>query len=193
MRRCILRSLLTSVWQFFGLLRVTQAVSKYMIPRQSGTIINIGSIVAYGNFPWSAGYTCSKAAVHSLNDVLRSELSPFNIRVLLIAPGAIKSSFGDNAQKSIQYPDKSSPFNAATQALKYRATVSQQGTPTPAADFAKLVRKETEKGVWRQSHHRTLGKKGFFGWLLYFMPPFLRDFFIWHVFKLGSIRSKLKR
>ena len=161
-----------------------------MGPRKSGTIINIGSIAAYGNYPFSAAYSNSKAAVHSLNDALRSELSPFNIRVLLVAPGAIRSSFGENATKAIDYPSESSPFSSARAVLDYRATVSQQNKPTEAKVFAKWVRKESEKSYWFQRHYLTIGKKSFFGWLIFYMPPFLRDMVLYYFFGLGGMRRK---
>lgn len=159
-----------------------------MIAQRSGTIINIGSISAYGNFPFSAAYTNSKAAVHSLSDVLRSELSPFNIRVLLVAPGAIKSSFGDNATKGVQLPSDSSPYAAARAALQRRSTISQEESPTDARVFAKWVRKESERSYWFQRHYLTVGSRSFAGWLMYYMPCWMRDFLVWYVFGLGTIR-----
>jgi 1-acylglycerone phosphate reductase len=176
--------------QYFGLLRVTQAVSAHMIPRRSGTIINIGSISAYINLPFTAAYTNSKAAVHSLSDVLRSELSPFNIRVLLVAPGGIKSSFGDNAVKGLQLPSDSSPFVGARQAIKDRVVMSQQSGSTPADVFAKWVRKEAERGTLRQRHYLTAGSKSLLAWIISYLPPFIRDFIIWRLCNLGSIRRR---
>lgn len=176
--------------QYFGLLRVTQAVSAHMIRRKSGTIINLGSIAAYGNFPFSAAYSSSKAAVHSLNDVLRSELAPFNVRVLLVAPGAIKSSFGENATKGIQFPSKSSPYANAKGILEYRSTISQQDKPTEATVFAKWVRQESEKSPLWQRHYLTAGRKSFLVWLIFYFPPFLRDFVVYYIFKLGELTKK---
>lgn len=65
-----------------------------MARRQSGKIVNIGSIVGFIATPWSAAYCSSKAAVHSLTDALRLELMPLGIKVVLVAPGAITSNFG---------------------------------------------------------------------------------------------------
>lgn len=159
-----------------------------MIPRRKGTIINIGSVSAYVNLPFSAAYTNSKAAVHSLNDVLRSELSPFHIRVLLIAPGSVKSSFGDNATKGIQYPSESSPYAGAKQAIHSRAVLSQETSPTDAKVFAKWIRKEGEKSPWRQRHYLTAGTRSWLAWFISYLPPFMRDFLIWRVCRLGTIQ-----
>jgi 1-acylglycerone phosphate reductase len=176
--------------QYFGLLRVIQAVSPHMIEKRSGTIINIGSIAAYGNFPFSAAYNSSKAAVHSLNDALRSELKPFNVRVLLVAPGAIKSSFGDSATTNIEYPSASSPYASAKAILQHRSSVSQQDKPTDAGVFARWVRKEAEKSAVWQRHYLTVGRKSTLGWILFYFPPFLRDFVIYYFFKLRTLSRK---
>lgn len=161
-----------------------------MIPRKSGTIVNMGSIAAYVNLPFSAAYTNSKAAVHSLNDVLRSELSPFNIRVLLVAPGQIKSSFGDNAAKGVQLPSDSSPFAGAKEAIRARAVLSQHDGSTRAEVFAKTVRKEAERGTLRQRHYLSTGNKSLLAWIVSYLPPFIRDFIIWRLCNLGSIRRR---
>jgi len=161
-----------------------------MIPRRSGTIVNIGSVSAYVNLPFSAAYTNSKAAVHSLSDVLRSELSPFNIRVLLVAPGAIRSSFGDTANKGVQLPTDSSPYAAGKEVIAARASLSQNN-PTEAKDLAKMVRKESERSPWRQRHYLTAGSKSWLAWFISYLPPFMRDFIIWRLCNLGAIRRKL--
>ncbi|UZJ53778.1 hypothetical protein CBS101457_003098 [Exobasidium rhododendri] len=175
---------------YFGLLRVVQAVSPDMIKRKSGTIINIGSIAAYGNFPFSAAYSSSKAAVHSLNDALRSELQPFNVRVLLVAPGAIKSSFGDSAMSGIEYPSKGSPYANAKAILEHRSSVSQQDSPTQASVLAQWIRKESEKSSIWQRHYLTAGRKSFLGWLIYYFPPFLRDTVLFYFFKLNILTRR---
>ena len=41
--------------------------------------------------PWMAPYNMSKLALEAYSDVLRIELSPFGIRVVIIEPGAVKT------------------------------------------------------------------------------------------------------
>ena len=95
----------------FGTLAMCRAVAPHMIRRGSGKIANVGSIVGYASTPWAGIYSMSKAAVHSMTDVLRMELSPFNIQVTVIAPGSIKSNFGKNATNSVSIPDSKSFSN----------------------------------------------------------------------------------
>lgn len=61
-------------------------------------ILNIGSVVSRANVPWQGIYNSSKAALALLNDTLRVELLPFNIGVLHVVTGGIKTKFYANAE-----------------------------------------------------------------------------------------------
>lgn len=74
-----------------GLLNGVQAVTAGMIDRKSGTIINISSVAGLKTFPNHAVYVGTKFAVHGMSENLREELSPHNVRVIVIAPGAVET------------------------------------------------------------------------------------------------------
>ncbi|KAN0024264.1 hypothetical protein ACTFIV_008666 [Dictyostelium citrinum] len=76
---------------FLGAVRTTKEVAKHMIKERTGLIINIGSVAGFLPMPVSGLYCASKASLHSFNDSLRVELSPFSIKVMLIMPGPLKS------------------------------------------------------------------------------------------------------
>jgi NAD(P)-dependent dehydrogenase (short-subunit alcohol dehydrogenase family) len=82
-------------WQmevnFYGLVRMTKAVLPHMRQRQSGTIINISSLLGVIGSPYSAFYVASKHAVEGFSKSLRYELKPFNIQVSMIEPGFVKT------------------------------------------------------------------------------------------------------
>lgn len=77
----------------FGLARLTQLVLPFMRKQKSGKIINISSIGGKFGEPHGAWYHSTKYAVEGLSDSLRMELKQFNIDVVLIEPGAIKSEW----------------------------------------------------------------------------------------------------
>jgi 1-acylglycerone phosphate reductase len=90
----------------FGLLKCTQIVGVEMMKRRQGlstahisvltlSVINIGSMVGYKSTPWGGIYCATKACVHSLSDALRMELKNYGIKVMVVAPGAIKSEIGN--------------------------------------------------------------------------------------------------
>ena len=62
---------------------------KYMIPKKSGSIINISSIWGITGASCESHYSVSKAGIDALTKSLAKELGPSNIRVNSIAPGII--------------------------------------------------------------------------------------------------------
>lgn len=74
-----------------GLLNGVHAVVAGMIKRKHGTIINVSSVAGRKTFPNHVAYVGTKFAVHGLSENLREELSPHNVRVITIAPGAVET------------------------------------------------------------------------------------------------------
>ncbi|MBI4429208.1 MAG: SDR family oxidoreductase [Ignavibacteriales bacterium] len=76
-----------------GLLYVTRAVLPGMVKRNSGMVINIGSIAGFQPYPKGNVYSATKAAVDSLTDGLRMELVDTSIRVCSVDPGLVETEF----------------------------------------------------------------------------------------------------
>ena len=74
---------------FRGMLYTIDAVLPGMIKRQSGHIVNVSSVAGLSVHPSTAVYSATKAAVKSLSEGLRQEMSDENIRVSTIYPGGI--------------------------------------------------------------------------------------------------------
>lgn len=104
---------------FFSMLRIIQKVSKKMMRKRKGCIINIASIAAFEAQPGKIAYGCSKAAVVTMTKNLAKELGPMGIRVNAIAPGptktdimeqfteeALKSMYAESALRKIGSPEE---------------------------------------------------------------------------------------
>ncbi|MBI3004221.1 MAG: SDR family oxidoreductase [Ignavibacteriales bacterium] len=76
-----------------GLLYVTRAVLPGMVKRNSGMVINIGSIAGFQPYPKGNVYSATKAAVDSLTDSLRMELVDTAIRICTVDPGLVETEF----------------------------------------------------------------------------------------------------
>ncbi len=62
-----------------------------MVPQKSGVVLNVTSV--HEEIAWSgySAYTASKAAVSMLTKTLAQEAAPHGVRLLAVAPGAIKT------------------------------------------------------------------------------------------------------
>lgn len=78
-----------------GLLYVSKAIIPNMTKRNSGFIVNIGSIAGKEVYPNGNVYCASKHAVNALNKAMRIDLNKHNIRVSAIHPGAVETEFSD--------------------------------------------------------------------------------------------------
>lgn len=78
-----------------GLLFVTKIVSNWMIKRQSGHIVNLGSIAGKETYLNGNVYCATKHAVDSLNKAMRIDLLPHRIKVTGVHPGAVDTEFSE--------------------------------------------------------------------------------------------------
>lgn len=77
-----------------GLIYVTKAVVPFMIARNQGQIINLGSIAGKEAYEKGNVYCASKAAVALISKALRIDLVSKGIKVTAIHPGAAETEFG---------------------------------------------------------------------------------------------------
>lgn len=93
---------------------LTQAILPEMVKKNSGQIVNIGSIFGSIAFPYFATYSTSKAALRSFSESLRRELDGAGVKVTYIAPRAVKtkineglnSQFLQKTKTAIDEPEK---------------------------------------------------------------------------------------
>ena len=76
-----------------GLLYVSKYVLDFMIKKNSGHIINIGSIAGKEVYPKGNIYCASKFAVDAISSGMRIDLNKHNIKVSQINPGLVETNF----------------------------------------------------------------------------------------------------
>ena len=84
---------------FFGVVRMTNAVLPSMRKRGAGHIVNISSVLGFLPSPYSAFYSATKHALEGYSESLDHETRAFGVRVTLIEPAVTKSSFDQAALK----------------------------------------------------------------------------------------------
>jgi len=76
-----------------GLLYVSRTVMPWMVKRNKGHIINIGSIAGKEVYPKGNVYCATKHAVDAISKAMRIDMLPHGIKVTAIHPGAAETEF----------------------------------------------------------------------------------------------------
>lgn len=117
----------------FGYARTVKAVLPHMRKQKQGRIINLTSMGGKIYTPLGGWYHASKHAIEGWSDCLRLEVKEFNIDVVVVEPGIIKTNFYnaamaasgkyyENSNYQHMIPDMSSPDS---QDLMEKATEPQ--------------------------------------------------------------------
>jgi len=108
-----------------GAFLVAQACAREMVKGGGGKIVNIASLSGQRGGNGRAAYGSAKAGLELLTKVMAVELSPHNINVNNIAPGAIETEMAKFAHDQ--------PTRAA---YNYLIPMTRYGTPEEIADAA---------------------------------------------------------
>ena len=79
---------------FFSQVLFTQLISKKMIRKKQGSIVNLSSTSGILADRGTLAYGCSKAAFSHATRIMATELGAFNIRVNAIAPAKVDTDMG---------------------------------------------------------------------------------------------------
>jgi short-subunit dehydrogenase len=114
---------------YLGYVYGTQAALRRMRPRDQGTIIQIGSALAYRSIPLQSAYCAAKAAIRGFTDSLRTELIHERSHVRL---------------SMLQLPAVNTP-----QSLRQRNKLDRQQQPVPPLYSPESI---AELVVWAAEH-----------------------------------------
>ena len=81
---------------FFGAVRVMQAVIPMMRKQRKGKIVNVTSVAGRIALPLNSVYHGTKFALEGLSESIQYELESFGIKIILIEPGGVASNFIKN-------------------------------------------------------------------------------------------------
>ncbi len=88
-----------------GAMLMAREAAKIFIKRNRGDIVNIASTAGYRGAPNGTAYYASKFALRGMTECWRGELRKYNIRVMLVSPSEVITSFAAAAG----FPQKDNP------------------------------------------------------------------------------------
>ncbi len=106
-----------------GCFNCTQHVSKVMLKKKKGKIINMASVVGIGGNAGQANYAASKAGVIALTKTTAKEFASRNITANAIAPGFIESDMSGALSEKVQ------------EEILSQIPLKRYGTPQDVADL----------------------------------------------------------
>jgi 1-acylglycerone phosphate reductase len=125
-------------------------------------------------------YSATKAALHSFSESLDMELCPFGVRVMLLAPGMIRSNIGENAAALRVAPPADSLYTAFHKHLPDSRKFTQHSSTTPADAFARAV--VDAALAQRPPRYLSIGHASWFVYLLTWLPYSRRLDMLWKAF-----------
>ena len=134
---------------FWGTIKVTNAILPSFRKQKFGKIITVGSITGLVAFPNTSYYASSKHALEGYFKALRYELTEFNIRVAMIEPGSFKRNIMENSSTTLNRIEDYNRLRAKSK--KYADLIVEQGE-NPVMVASKVLKVvETENPKFRNS------------------------------------------
>jgi len=117
---------------------ISREVTKQMLPKGSGCIINISSMAAQYGIPYVIAYTAAKTGIEGMTKAMAVELSPKGIRVNCVAPGFIKTAMSAKALDSD--PERK-------QKVMSRTPMGKLGEPADVAEAVYFLASDAAKYI----------------------------------------------
>ncbi|MFF5975235.1 oxidoreductase [Streptomyces sp. NPDC012769] len=117
----------------FGPAALTRAVLPHMRARRSGAIVQLSSVGGQMSMAGFGAYSATKFALEGMSEALAAEVGPLGIRVLIVEPGAFRTSlFGNHSLSEGAIADYADTVGA-TRTYVETGGGTQVGDPAKAA------------------------------------------------------------
>jgi NAD(P)-dependent dehydrogenase (short-subunit alcohol dehydrogenase family) len=118
---------------FFGAAALTRAVLPGMRQRQSGSIVQITSVGGLITAPGFGAYCAAKHALEAYSEALSAEVAPLGIRILIVEPGAFRTSLFGAAFRTMPELAAYAETVGPTRRYVVESAGKQPGDPAKAA------------------------------------------------------------
>lgn len=132
----------------FGLMDVTRAILPHFRSRQAGIIVNVTSGAGRVTVPLIPIYAASKFAVEGFTESLAYELESQNIKVKIIEPGYVATSFYQRAAADFAHDPSLSDYNSFLEEMNTLFASFGDGNTATADDVAKAVYEAVTDGTY---------------------------------------------
>jgi len=173
---------------FFSIVTITKSFTPLLIAAK-GLILNVGSLAGIVPYVFGSIYNASKAALHAYSQTLRLELEPYDVRVLVVVTGGVKSR--------IARTDRVLPVNSLyleiQEDFKRRVKHSQEGAMA-TENYARGVVGEALKPAWMQRKWLWRGHMTFAVWFAStLLGGWMFDLVLPRMFGLHRLKSLVRK
>ncbi|MCG3259178.1 MAG: SDR family NAD(P)-dependent oxidoreductase [Candidatus Heimdallarchaeota archaeon] len=154
-----------------GYLRVTQSFYQ-LLKSNKGRVVNMSSEVGRIAFPFNGPYSMSKYAIEAFSDSLRREFQFLDMKVVIIQPGAIRTSLPEVTLKNYQKYIENSDFQEViSRVLKVLETEKYADPIFVAKKVYKAIHKKKPKRRYKVKNNKLRG-------FLVYLPVSWTDFLV---------------
>jgi len=118
---------------FFGAMAVTAAALPTFRQQKFGAIVNLTSMGGQLSFAGFSAYSASKFALEGASEALAQEMAPFGVKVMIVEPGAFRTSFAAGALRHMPMIDAYQDIVGPTRNFAHGMDQTQEGDPAKAA------------------------------------------------------------
>ncbi|KAF7189723.1 Short-chain dehydrogenase RED1 [Pseudocercospora fuligena] len=166
----------------FAVMRLCQIFTPMLI-ESKGTTVQIGSLAAILPYVFGSVYNASKAALHAYSETLRVELAPFDVKVVTVVTGGVKSNI---ARTKRTLPENS--IYLPIRDMYEERLVHSQSNGVPNEEYAKgvvnqLLKSPGKDRIWE-------GGKSWLVWFVYtFLPRWVMGAAMTRMFQLWRLKG----